>query len=222
MQVNLALLNQMAIEAALKEKWHEAEELNEQILEKDSSNLDVKNRLARAYVYLGEFNKAKKILKEVLQADPINSVALKNLKLASGKKRERNHGGYADPKALIMEPGTTAEVKLVLIAKRITADSFSPGESLDVKMEKNIINFFKKGHSDILGSLNSELLKTIQMVKKQGGDISANFLNGNGKNIRVLIKSSISVFKSERQDVRPYVKKGTFEEPELELPEIDE
>ncbi len=218
MQINLTLLHKTAIDAALKEKWHEAESLNRQILENKPEDLDAKNRLGRAYIHLGEFSKAKKILKEVLESDPINTVALKNFKIASEKKYDKFHTSFADPRALIIEPGTTTEVDLIILAKRITADNFYPGESIEVKLDKNSISFYKKGILNVLGSLNSDLLKRLQAAKKTGGTFSASYLNGKDKNIKVLMRSSIPIFKAERQDVRPYVKKGTFEEPELEIP----
>ncbi len=218
MQINLALLHKSAIEAALKEKWHDAESFNKQILQNTPEDLDTKNRLGRAYIHLGEFAKAKKVLKEVLEADPINAVALKNYKIASERKYDKLHTSFADPKSLIIEPGTTTEVTLIILAKRITSDNFYPGESVEVKLDRNSINFYKKGVLNVLGSLNSDLLKKLQAAKKIGGTFSASYLSGKDKKIKVLMRSSVSIFKAERQDIRPYVKKGTFEEPELEIP----
>ena len=218
MQINLALLHKAAIEAALKEKWHEAESLNKQILENTPEDLDAKNRLGRAYIHLGEFNKAKKVLKEVLESDPINTVALKNYKIAAEKRYDKFHTSFADPKALIIEPGTTTEVNLIILAKRITSDNFYPGESIEVKVDRSSINFYKEEILKVLASINSAIFGRLQAAKKTGGTFSASYLNGKDKNIKVLVRSSSPIFKAERQDVRPYVKKGTFEEPELEMP----
>jgi hypothetical protein len=43
------------------------------------------------------------------------------------------------------------------------------------------------------------------------------FIKWNEKEITVLIKTSIPVFKPDRVEIRPYLRKGTIEEPELEI-----
>ena len=47
-------------------------------------------------------------------------------------------------------------------------------------------------------------------------------MSGRGKIIKLIIKSTIPIFRSERQDVKPYIKKGSIDEPELEMPELEE
>ena len=139
----MPFLTKKAIDAALNSKWKEAVSLNLQILTRDPSSTDAKIRLGRAYIQTGEFNKAKRIFKEVLESDPINPVALKNYSLASQKKSEKNHITLADPKSLLKEPGTTAETTVEITAKRITASDFSPGEPLLLKIDKKTISIIK-------------------------------------------------------------------------------
>ncbi|GIW69706.1 MAG: hypothetical protein KatS3mg101_0453 [Patescibacteria group bacterium] len=71
MQLSLAILSKKAIEAALAHDWQKAIELNTQILEKYPNNLETKIRLGRALIQVKQFEKAKKIFKEVLAVDPI-------------------------------------------------------------------------------------------------------------------------------------------------------
>ncbi|OGC51071.1 hypothetical protein A2W32_02415 [candidate division WWE3 bacterium RBG_16_37_10] len=224
MQNGLPFLTKKAIDAALSSKWKEAVSLNLQILEKDPSSTDAKIRLGRAYIQTGEFNRAKKIFKEVLEDDPINPVALKNYSLASQKKSEKNHITLADPKSLLKEPGTTAETTIEITAKRVTASDFSPGEPLILKIEKRTVNVIKMKRDEriVLGILNRDFVIKLNGAKQKGAEASANFINGTGKNIKILIKCSLPIFKSERQDVRPYIKKGSIDEPELEMTETAE
>jgi len=224
MQNGLPFLTKKAIDAALKSRWKEAISLNLQILDKDPSSTDAKVRLGRAYIQTGEFNKAKKIFKEVLEGDPINPVALKNYSLASQKKSEKNHVNLADPKSLLKEPGTTAEAAIEIAAKRMTAADFSPGEPLILKIDKRSVSVIKTKREEriVIGILDKDFVSKLNSAKQKGAEASANFINGTGKNIKILIKCGIPIFKSERQDVRPYIKKGSIDEPELEMAETIE
>lgn len=89
MQINLPVLEKQAIKAALSENWKLAIELNKKILESTPNNLNSKIRLGRAYLANKDFTKATKMFKEVLKADPINPIALKNIELA--KKEIKTH-----------------------------------------------------------------------------------------------------------------------------------
>ncbi len=226
MQDSVPVLTKKAIEASLKGKWQEAVSLNLSILDKNPKDIDAKVRLGRAYIQLKDFSKAKKMFKEVLQADPINQVALKNLKLATEGKVEPNGHTPVDPKSLIKEPGTTVEINLTLDAKRITSESFSPTENLDIKVTKKCAEFSKKdshGNFQPIGKYEGDLINKLYSVKEKGGTLSANFVWGKDKDIRIIIRSSLPVFRDMRQEVKPYIKPGTFDEPEMEIPtEYDE
>ncbi|HSX39637.1 MAG TPA: tetratricopeptide repeat protein [Candidatus Saccharimonadales bacterium] len=223
MQNNVAFLAKKAVDHALKGNWKEAITVNHEIIEKDPHNLDAKVRLGRALLQVKEFNKAKKIFKEVLEVDPINPVALKNYKLATEKKFEKTTENV-NPKSLIKEPGTTTEIHLEIEAKRITADDFMVGEEITIKVDKKHVSFFKKYRTGdiLLGKLNNDFAYKLNSAKSQGAEITATFMHGNDKHLKILIKSSVPVFKSMRQDVKPYIKKGSIDEPELELPELEE
>ena len=105
MSLSLAVLTKKAIEASLKQKWAEAISLNSDILKVYPDNIDAKIRLGRCYLQTKEFSKAKKIFKEVLEKDPINSIALRNYDLAKNQKTECNgNSAKLSTKALLKEP----------------------------------------------------------------------------------------------------------------------
>ncbi len=225
MQTSLAVLNKKAIDAALKANWKEAVELNSQILGKDPKNIDAKIRLGRAYIQTADFLRAKKMFKEVLQIDPINTVAQKNYKLASEKKIEKKRFSPIDPKSLLKEPGTTLEVQLVIEARRLGADDFMPGENLLLKIEKRsaVVLRQKKDEKELLGYiLTDDVVKKLNNARDLGAQLSVSFVGGKDKNVKILVKSSLPVFNAERQEIKPYIKKGSIDEPELELPELEE
>jgi tetratricopeptide (TPR) repeat protein len=223
MQDSPSVLTKKAIDASLKGNWKEAIQYNNLLLLKTPKDIDAKIRLGRAYIQIKEFNKAKKVFKEVLLTDPINSVAQKNLKLAQEGKTERNSGPI-DPKSLIKEPGITAEITLDIDAKRITSESFSPAEPLEIKVFKHKADFYKtNSHGELMyiATVSSEIVNRMRIAKEKGAELNAFFsgrTNGDEKRINVLLRTSIPVFKGERQEVKPYIKPGSLDEPEMEIP----
>ena len=92
-------LAQAAILAALASRWQEAVKLNEKIINVEKDNIEALNRLARAHYFLGEDAKSQKCYKKVLELDPYNIIAIKNLEKllkstrgANGSPRKAGNG----------------------------------------------------------------------------------------------------------------------------------
>lgn len=216
---NVSTLEKKAIKLALKENWEDATSINQEILEIDPENLKAKIRLGRAYLQLKDFNKAEKLFKEVLVKDPINLIAKKNFELA--KKKKTKNTMNVSGKALVKEPGTTCETVATLTANRIDADDFAYGAEFKLKILKTKISLLNSGK--VVGVLVEEpIIKTIQKANKNDSGIQAMFIGGNGKDIKVLVRCKKPVFKGDKQDVKPYLKKGSIEEPEIEIDSFDD
>ncbi|MFC1700240.1 tetratricopeptide repeat protein [Patescibacteria group bacterium] len=218
-------MTKKAIDAALKSNWKKAIEINTQILEEYPNNLDTSIRLGRAYIQTKKFSKAKKIFKEVLKEDPINSIAKKNLELAKIGKTKKSNGNGLKTKALLKEPGTTQEIRLDNLASRITADKLDPGEELFLKIKKKSIDVFKsvKERKSLIGTIENEyVVNRVNAACEKKGKSHATFTRGKDKEIYILIKCDLPVFKADKIDVRPYLKKGTIDEPEIEMDEESE
>lgn len=220
MQDSASALTKKAIDASLKGSWKEAIEYNSSILEKSPKDLDAKIRLGRAYLQFKEFSKAKRIFKEVLETDPINPVALKNYKQASEHKLENNSNATIDPKSLLKEPGTTAEISVQIQAKGITSNNFSPAEALVLKILKNKADIYKRDaklQEMLVGTISTDIVRRLNSAKNKGGTVTANFISGNDNVINIILHASLPVFRGERQEVKPYIKPGSIDEPELEI-----
>lgn len=223
MQLNITQLAKKAVSAALKLEWQVAIKVNQEILEKDPDNLEAKLRLGRAYIYTKEPNKAKKMFKEVLNVDPINQVAIKNLNLLKEDNLVLASESNVNTDSLIKEPGTSVEADLVITARGIKAESLTPGEQFKTKLKRNSLEIISTSgkNETVLGELNnSDISSRLNSLEKQGGRFVVSYIKGKDKNITLLIKTSIPVFKSDKQDVRPYIKKGSLDEPDMENEEI--
>jgi tetratricopeptide (TPR) repeat protein len=220
MQANIPLLEKKAIKLALTENWQEAIAINQEILHEDTKNLKAKIRLGRAYLQTKDFKKAEKLFKEVLNIDPINQVAKKNYELAKNQRSEqtpRNINGFS----LVKEPGTTAVTTALISARGVTANSFSYGQELEIKPLKDTISILTN-HKPIGEVTDIDIIKRVNQATRLQADLSITYLKGQDKEISVLITSSIPVFKAEKQDVKPYMRKGSLDEPELEIESYDD
>jgi hypothetical protein len=218
MRLSLAVLNKQAIEAALKLDWKLAVQLNSEILDEHPNNIDAKIRLGRAYMQSKDFAKAKKIFKEVLSEDPINAIALRNLEFAKKGKTECTTS-VLKTKSLLKEPGTTQDVKVTIKAKGINADDFVSGEELSIKAKKKTVELFKckKGKDVSVGTIDDTYtVQKVNCVINRKERIQVVFTHGKGNEIWILLKASCPVFKPDKIDIRPYIKKGTIDEPEID------
>src|SRR5690242_4664396 len=85
---DISSLQRQAIQAALSFHWDEAIKLNKKIIESTPLDADALNRLARAYCETGKFSQSRKLYSQVLELDPYNSIAAKNIKRLSNFKKD--------------------------------------------------------------------------------------------------------------------------------------
>lgn len=218
MRLSLAVLTRQAIEAALKQEWKLATQLNSEILMEHPNNIDAQIRLGRAYIQLKDFGKAKKIFKEVLSEDPINPIALRNLELAKSGKTECTTSTLKT-KSLLKEPGTTQDMKITIKARGINAGDFMSGEELPLKAKKKTVELFKckQGKNIMVGTIeDSYTVKKVNCLVDKKERIQALFTHGKDNEIWILLKASSPVFKPDKIDIRPYIKKGMIDEPEID------
>lgn len=215
MRLSLAVLTKQAIEAALKQEWKVAIQLNSEILSDHPNNVDAKVRLGRAYIQIKNFTKAKKIFKEVLKNDPINAIALRNLEFAKNGKTECVTSTLKT-KSLLKEPGTTHDIKITT-KRGMGAEDFMSGEELLLKAKKKGIELFKckKGKNLMVGTIEDlYTVKKINSLLNNKQHVQVVFTHGKDNEIWILIKASSPVFKPDKIDIRPYIKKGTVDDPD--------
>ena len=68
-----------AIDLALKGEWQRATEVNQAILALHPDDVEAMNRLGKAFMELGEYDRAREVLTQVVEKAPYNTIARKNL-----------------------------------------------------------------------------------------------------------------------------------------------
>lgn len=222
---NTEILAKKAIDAALKKNWLDCIDINSQILEKVPNDINAKLRLARAYMFTKNPTKATKLFKEVLKLDPINTVASKHLEMLKANRiiSPKSTDNNIDQNSLILEPGTTQDLPITITARATKAQNIEPGQKLKYKLLKTRLDLIWNDKVLVSITDKSLLSKLNTLLEDPDEKLWITFKNGQDKEANIMLKASKAIFKSQRQEVRPYIKKGTLtDEPELELPEDPE
>ncbi|MBI4091294.1 tetratricopeptide repeat protein [candidate division WWE3 bacterium] len=209
-------LESEAINSALSKNWQKAIELNKQLVNYDDQNVSAYNRLAKAYLEIEKYEEAKKVLKKVLKLDPINQTARKNYEYAAARKKVLGNQPHPDIKSFIKEPGTTKEFTFAILTKGMTSKKFYLGEELKVQVSGHKVSVHKVS-GELIGIFDTLTADKILNCLKRGGNVKAYFLSGEEKEATTLLKSSLPIFKSEKQEIKPFIKRDNIEEPELEV-----
>lgn len=130
-------LQQLAVDAAKKSDWQKAIELNTEILTEDADNLGALNRLGLAYLQISKSNLAKKTFKAVLEFDPSNSIAKKNLEKIKNKQQTAPNFTH---ETFIEEPGKTKIVELHRLASKETLMGINSGQKCELKIKNRYIS----------------------------------------------------------------------------------
>lgn len=179
-------LAQAAILAALASRWQEALKLNEKIINLEENNIEALNRLARAHYFLGQDAKSQKYYKKVLELDPYNIIAIKNLeKLAksirgaggSPRKAGNGHAGNGNGKLptgvlnlsqiFLYEPGKTKLVNLLNLAPPSTLASLSCSEQVFLNPKNHAITILNS-EGVYLGAFPDDLAHQLIALLAQG------------------------------------------------------
>jgi tetratricopeptide (TPR) repeat protein len=215
MNLTLAELSKLAIKSAFNQNWQEAIEINSQIINQDSNNIDAHLRIGLAYLQIQDYTKAKKAYSKVLELDPINKIALD--KMVQVKEKKTEDFIVPDSDSLLKEPGNSLEANLEILTKGITADKFKFDEELLIKINGKTVSVHRNDDKQsLINYLPDVIVKGILRAKNIKAEITVKFIGGKDKKIKVIINSSESVFPSEKQDIKPYIKgMGDSEMPEL-------
>jgi len=137
-------LSQLAIQKALDNQWQDAIEFNLLILAEDENNVDALNRLAQAYIQIGEYCEAKSVLQTLLGLDKYNPIALRNLEKVKCFSQNHNSITHNSPRpfSFIEEPGKTKVVSLIRIGERAVLASLQSCLELDIQIRQKTISFY--------------------------------------------------------------------------------
>lgn len=180
-------LKKQAILTALKGDWQNAISLNKDLIKENSQDIDALNRLALAYTITGKINQAKTTYLKVVKIDPLNSIALRNLKKIKEKvfKVNSNSNYYINNKFL-EEPGKTKVIELVNIAQPKIIEQLRTGQSLNLSIKR--LKIFILDDKQYIGVLPDDIGKRLIKFIKGGCQYEAYTKSASAHKITIFVK----------------------------------
>ena len=177
-----------AIQTALAGNWQKAVQLNKSILEDNPNDVEALNRMALAYTVLGKSKSAKNTYQKVLEIDPLNSIALKNLKKVKNDfaKDSNNEVMIQVNNTFLEETGKTKIVELINLAQAEILLTLRTGQSVDISV-KRLKVFISEGKKYI-GVLPDDLGKRLIKFIKGGNKYEVFIKSANNQNVTIFIR----------------------------------
>jgi tetratricopeptide (TPR) repeat protein len=187
-------LKQKAIQTALMGDWDEAISLNKKILSETPEDIDSLNRLALAYTITGKIRNAKTTYKKVFDLDPLNTIAIKNLKrLKELKPKNCLPTDYQINNNFLEETGRTKIVELVNIAQPKIVEGLRTGEVVNLCVKRS--RLFVLEDKQYIGVLPDDIGKRLIKFMKSGNKYEAYVKSANPHKVYVFIKEIKRVAK---------------------------
>lgn len=195
----MSLKNQ-AIQTALMGNWENAVAINLEILAETPEDIDTLNRLALAYTVLGKTREAKDIYQKVFEIDPLNSIALRNLKRI--KESQESSSGCISVQLnnnFLEETGKTKVVELVNIAQPKIVQILRTGQSVNLCIKRSKI-FILEGEKQYIGVLPDDIGRRLIKLMNSGNKYVAYIKSSNPNKVQVFIKE---IKRSSRYKFHP-------------------
>ena len=229
----LRSLAEKAIALALRNKWAEAVEVNEKILESMPDDVDALNRLAKADLEIGMLDDAREALKRVISIAPNNIIARRNAERLARTEAEGAPQNAAAPSTttfyldiFMEEAGKSTTTTLVETGGSSVFQRLTGGEQVELVVDGPRLTV-RSRRDDYLGRVPPRLAKRILLLMAGGNIYGAAVLHFGGEEVRVIIREVYQdasqagkpSFPPPRPDgFRPYIRGRTLVYYDLEEP----
>jgi tetratricopeptide (TPR) repeat protein len=193
-------LKNQAIQTALQGNWQDAIVMNKSLIAENPEDIDALNRLALAYTITGKVKEAKSTYQKVVRIDPLNPIALRNLKKIREKKislTARSTNPCISNKFL-EEPGKTKVVELVNIAQPKIVEALRTGQMLELSIKR--LKIFASEGKQYIGVLPDDIARRLIKFIKGSCKYEAYVKSATQHKVTIFIKE---VKKSTRYKDQP-------------------
>jgi hypothetical protein len=177
-----------AITFALHGDWEKALQTNLLIVEKDTTDVDALNRLARSYAELGNFVKARESVQKVLKIDQFNKIAQKSLERWKDLKNgDVAPSGPSSAQAFLEEPGKTKIVELMHLGSAETIGELDSGDEVKHNCTAHRVSITTNS-GKYVGRLADDLSARLRKLVQLGYEYSMFLKSVDKSEIKVFIK----------------------------------
>lgn len=207
---HMVSLKSQAIQTALEGDWEAAITLNEQVLSEEPNDIDTLNRIAFAYLSLGQPKNAKNYYERVLSLDMKNPIAIRNLKRLTDTKTKKIQIPLNN--LFIEEPGKTKVIDLLNIADKKIITLLRSGELLLLRIKRNKI-FVLNDENQYIGMLPDDICQRLIKFMNAGNQYESY--------VRNVSSSKICVFVRETKRIKRFRDQPSFVSTEKAKLELD-
>lgn len=185
-------LDREAVDLALKGEWERAAQVNRNILELFSDDVEVMNRLAKALIESGAYEEASGVLDRLSEVAPHNNIARKNRSrleqmrtssVAAARQVRRVAGA---PQMFIGESGKSTTTVLCRPPRRLPEALISPGYPVTLRLEHHAI-FAYSDSGQYLGQVDPKLGHRLSRLIEGGNTYEAAVIGVSGSEISITI-----------------------------------
>lgn len=182
----MSIKNQ-AIQTALQGNWQNAISLNKDLVKENPQDIDALNRLALAYIITGKIKLAKSTYQKVVGIDPLNSIALRNLKKLKDKNfKSPTNTSYQINNKFLEVPGKTKVIELINIAQPKIVEGLRAGQSLLLVIKR--LKIFVQENQQYIGVLPDDIAKRLIKFIKAGGIYESYVKSATAHKVTIFLK----------------------------------
>lgn len=181
-------LKNQAIQTALEGNWQNAIVINKSLIHDNPEDIDALNRLALAYTITGKLKEAKSTYQKVVNLDPLNPIALRNLKKLKEKGLVLTNGSQNTQinNKFLEEPGKTKVIELINIAQPKIIEGLRTGQSVNLSVKR--LKIFVSEGKQYIGVLPDDIARRLTKFIKNGCLYEAYIKSTNPHKVTVFVK----------------------------------
>ena len=184
------VLIEKSIASALNQDWHQAIEINLEILQQNPYHIATLNRLAKAYREIGQVDRAIQTYEQTLQYDRFNTIAQKNLGLLQKwLKHNCNYNGKRYNTEFIDEPGKTKVLPLIRLGESNILTTLEPGQIVDMNIKSHYICITTHNNEHI-GALTDDISYRLKQFIDNGYVYQSVIKDASIKRVHIFVKEA--------------------------------
>ncbi len=196
-------LAKQAIDLAMEGRWREAIAINKEKIESFPDDVEAHNRLGKAYMELGEYDKSRDSYHRAMELDPYNSVAMRNLRrlaqLGEAIGVAEGESDKAGPEHFIEELGKSGAVELYSLGPPVTLARRVTGDRVYLKINgSNLI--VENARAEYLGQVEPKHGQRLIKLMEGGNKYTAAIVSSAEDKLTIIIRE---VYRDPSQVGRP-------------------
>jgi tetratricopeptide (TPR) repeat protein len=181
-----------AIDLAMQARWQEAVDVNNDIIENFSQDVEAYNRLGRAYMELGQYTRAREAYQRAVEMDPYNAIANRNLRRLNDLKESATTTVDTDkvePQHFLEEIGKAGVVTLIDLAPKEDRAIVVAGDKVRLKVSGSTL-VVESSRGEYMGKVEPRYAQRLVRLMLGGNQYSASVVRSTKDMMTVIIRET--------------------------------